>query len=89
MQCPVCRYDRASERQISETYGTGDELFVIEHVPVISCPNCGQISYPVATVKRLEAIQRDRQTLAVKRTVEVAEYHDTRVEVPGDHLHAA
>ncbi|MBN1626981.1 MAG: YgiT-type zinc finger protein [Deltaproteobacteria bacterium] len=32
----------ARVRKVAKTYGKGEDIFVIENIPVISCPNCGE-----------------------------------------------
>lgn len=53
--CDVCGKEGAQVRQVSRSYGKGARLLVIENVPVISCPHCGE-SYMSAT--RLHHIER-------------------------------
>ena len=74
MQCPICEQEGAIERQRTETMGRGDDLLIIEGVPVISCLNCGSISYPAATIKRMEQIRRNRAQVATKRCIDVAQF---------------
>ena len=89
MKCPVCEQEGASIRRSARTYGAGDNLFVIENVPAISCPNCGSVTYEAATVKMLDVIKRERQQRAVKREVEVAVFpNEVEVVVTPDHHHA-
>lgn len=49
--CDICGKEGAKVRHVSRSYGKGDNLLVIENVPVISCPHCGE-SYLTA-VRRL------------------------------------
>lgn len=59
---------------MARSYGKGGDLLVIENVPVVSCPHCGE-SYLTADVMReLDRIKRLGDGLAVKRTVAVAAY---------------
>ncbi len=74
MKCDNCGSNTAEERKIPRTYGTGKNLFIIEHVPVVSCPTCGE-SYLTATIlHEIERIKIHRKSFAVKRSVAVASY---------------
>ena len=42
MVCDICGKSGARQRYISRSYGEGESLLVIEGVPVISCPHCGE-----------------------------------------------
>jgi hypothetical protein len=59
---------------MARTYGKGDALLVIENVPIISCPHCGESYLTGETARQLDRIRRDRRELAVNRAVPVAEY---------------
>ena len=42
MKCTLCDSDDARVVYVSRSHGAGDDLLVIENVPVISCPSCGE-----------------------------------------------
>ena len=72
MKCDICGKEGACQLYISRSYGTGESLLVIENVPTIHCPNCGEGYLTAQTLKKIERIKRDRQTVAPKRPVSVA-----------------
>jgi len=74
MVCDICGTDGARVRRMARTYGKGDALLVIENVPIISCPHCGESYLTGETARQLDRIRRDRRELAVNRAVPVAEY---------------
>ncbi len=59
-------------RRVSRSYGKGDSLLVIENIPVISCPNCGESYLTAETLHEIERIKLHRKSLAVERNVPVA-----------------
>ncbi len=74
MICDICGKDGGVVRHVTRSYGKGKSLLVIENVPVISCPHCGE-SYLIAeTLHELERIKLHRQNFAAKRQVAVAEF---------------
>jgi YgiT-type zinc finger domain-containing protein len=72
--CDICGKEGAKIRHISRSYGKGEDLFVIERVPVVSCPHCGESYLTVETLHELERIKLHRQSFAVERAVLVAEF---------------
>ena len=72
--CDVCGRGGARLRRVSRTYGAGDELLVIENVPVITCPDCGESYLTADTLHEIERIKRERKSLAVARPVAVASF---------------
>ncbi|MCY7324415.1 MAG: type II toxin-antitoxin system MqsA family antitoxin [Phormidesmis sp. CAN_BIN36] len=72
MICDVCGQGNARIRHISRSYGKGETLLVIENVPVVSCPDCGESYVTAETLHQIDRIKRDRKALTVERPVEVA-----------------
>jgi YgiT-type zinc finger domain-containing protein len=72
MICDNCGKSGAKIRHVSKSYGKSATLFVIENVPVVSCPHCGESYLTAETLHGLERIKRHRQALAIPRPVPVA-----------------
>ena len=72
MKCDICGKQGARQRYVSRSYGKGDSLLVIEDVPIIQCPNCGEGYLTAQTLQEIERIKQARQTVAPKRPVAVA-----------------
>ena len=70
--CDVCGKEGAKVRTISRSYGKGENLLVIENVPVISCPHCGESYLTAKTLHEIERIKLHRQSFAEPRSVPVA-----------------
>ena len=74
MVCDICGSEGARIRRITRTYGKGKDLLIIENIPVVSCPYCGESYLTAATLHEIERIKLNRKTLAVERPVEVANF---------------
>ncbi len=61
-------------REMARSYGRGADLLVIESIPVISCPNCGESYLTAETLHKIERIKQQRKALAVARPVAVASF---------------
>ena len=72
LQCDICGAGGARVIHVSKSYGHGSDLLVIENVPVISCPHCGESYLTARTLHELENIKRNRARIAVERPVPVA-----------------
>ena len=70
--CDICGQGGAKIRHVSRSYGKGDNLLVIENVPIVSCPHCGESYLTAETLHEIERIKLHRQQLAKQRTVPVA-----------------
>lgn len=74
MVCDLCGKEGARVRRVARSYGKGERLLVIENVPVISCPHCGESYLTAETLHEIERIKLHRQEFAVERRVAVAEF---------------
>ena len=72
--CDVCGQKGARVRRISRSYGKGKNLLLIENIPVVTCPHCGESYLTAETLHEIERIKLHRKALAVQRPVEVAEF---------------
>jgi YgiT-type zinc finger domain-containing protein len=72
--CDNCGKDGARIIHVSRSYGAGADLLVIENVPVISCPHCGESYLAAATLREIDNIKRNRSKAAMTRPVPVAAF---------------
>ncbi|HHT9154563.1 MAG: type II toxin-antitoxin system MqsA family antitoxin [Planctomycetes bacterium] len=74
MKCDICGKKGVRIRRVAKTYGKGKNLLVIENIPVLSCPHCGESYLTAETLQEIERIKLHRKSLAVKRPVEVTSF---------------
>ncbi|MDP8237565.1 MAG: type II toxin-antitoxin system MqsA family antitoxin [Candidatus Hatepunaea meridiana] len=74
MICDNCDRERVRIHHITRTYDEGEDLLVIENVPIISCPNCSESYLTAETVHQIDRIMQHRREFAVRREVEVVEF---------------
>lgn len=70
--CDNCGKRGAKVRHITRSYGKGKDLLVIENVPIVSCPSCGESYITAATLRELERIKVNRRRIATNRSIPVA-----------------
>ena len=71
MVCDVCGRKGVKVREVTRSYGKGAKLLVIENIPVINCPHCGESYFTAETLYEIERIKLHRQSLAMRRPVPV------------------
>ena len=74
MICDICGKDGARIRRVTRSYGRGKNLLVIENVPVVTCPHCGENYLTAQTLHELERLKLHRQNIAAKRQVAVVNF---------------
>ncbi len=74
MTCDICGKSGAQIRHMTRSYGEGANLLVIENVPVVVCPHCGESYLTADTLHEIERIKLLRRSLAKPRSVAVASF---------------
>ena len=74
MVCDICGKEGARIRRLTRSYGKKDSLLVVQNVPVITCPHCGESYLTAETLHEIERIKAHRQSCAVERRVAVADF---------------
>jgi len=74
MICEICGKEGARVRRVTRTYGKGKDMFVIENIPVITCPHCGESYFEAETLHEIERIKLHKKSVATTREVRVAQY---------------
>lgn len=72
LNCAICGEPGVRMRYVTRSFGHGDTLLVIENVPLVSCPSCGESYFTAETLHEIERIKRDRRQVAVNKMVPVA-----------------
>ena len=74
MVCANCGKHKARVLHVTRSYGSGADLLVIENVPVVSCPHCGESYLTATTLREIDNIKRNRKRLASTRPVPVVAF---------------
>ncbi len=74
MICDICSEKGAKIRRVTRSFGRGRSAFLIEGVPVVHCPSCGESYLTAATLKEIERIRMHWRQLSVDKRVPVAKF---------------
>ena len=74
MKCEHCGADTAVLKKVTKSYGHGENLVVIEKIPVVCCSSCHDSYMTVDTTRELDRIRRNRQSLGKTKPVLVATF---------------
>jgi YgiT-type zinc finger domain-containing protein len=74
MICELCGKEGARIRKVTRTYGKGKGMFVLEGIPIITCPNCGESYLEAETLHEIERIKLHKKSLARVRQVPIARF---------------
>ena len=72
--CDICGKSGAQVRHVTRSYGKGANLLVVENVPIVVCPHCGESYLTAETLHEIERIKLHRRSFAKPRNVAVASF---------------
>ncbi len=72
--CDMCGKSGAQIRHVTRSYGKGANLLIIENVPIVVCPHCGESYLTAETLHELARIKLHRRSFAKPRPVAVASF---------------
>ena len=62
---------------MTRSFGKAGDLMVIESIPMLSCPSCGESYFTAQTMHEVERIKALRKSVAKARSVPVASFEAT------------
>ena len=74
MICDICGKEGARVHKAARTYGKGKDILIIENIPVVTCPHCGESYLEAETLHEIERIKLHKKSFAEKRTVSIANF---------------
>jgi YgiT-type zinc finger domain-containing protein len=74
MICEICGKEGARVRRVTRTYGKGKNMFVIENIPIITCPHCGESYLEAETLHEIERIKLHKKSVSTTREIRVAQF---------------
>jgi YgiT-type zinc finger domain-containing protein len=72
IQCEICGAYHARTRRVNRTQGKGEDMILIENIPLVVCSSCGQSYFTAATLRQLEEIRCKRDGRTTSRPIPVA-----------------
>jgi len=72
--CGICGKKHARIRRVTRSYGRGRSAFLIEGVPMVRCPDCGESYFTADTLREIERIRLHWRQLATDKRVPVAKF---------------
>ena len=74
MQCELCGVQTAAIKKTTKSFGRGDNLVVIENIPIVHCSHCHESYLTANTARELDRIRKNRRSLGKAKRVLVASF---------------
>ena len=74
MKCDVCGKEGAVIKKATRSFGRGNNLVIVEDVPVVHCGSCHESYVTAGTARELDRIRKNRRSLGKAKRVLVASF---------------
>jgi len=74
MNCEICGAQTARVRRVTRSCGNGHSAFLIQNVPVVTCPSCAESYMTADTLKEIKRIRLPWRQLAKPTKVPLATF---------------
>jgi len=74
MICDYCGKKGAVTKHITRSIGRGKGILVIEGVPMVVCPHCGQNYFTADTLHEVERLRLHKKSIGAPRVAPVIRY---------------
>ena len=74
MRCDVCGANTARQRLVTRSFGRGDRLVVIENIPYVFCPRCGERYFTAATMREIDRLKQLKVDRVRRRPVPIVAF---------------
>lgn len=69
--CDNCGRGAATVKRVTRTYGCGEDLTVIENIPIVVCRHCGESCFTAETMRELDRLKGCGNSPSKRRSVAV------------------
>lgn len=69
--CDICGVRSARTVKRPQILGRGEQMMLVDNVPVIACKNCGESYMTSATMHKLDDIRAKQKEKSTKREIDV------------------
>lgn len=74
MICDIYGKKNARLRPVTRTCGRGRSTFLIQDIPLVTCPSCGESYFTAETLKEIERIRLHWRELTVDKKIPFARF---------------
>lgn len=73
-KCDVCGKSGVMEKKVTRSFGKGDNVVVIDDIPLFVCPHCGENYFSAETLQEVERIRMHQDGLKARCMAPVLTY---------------
>jgi len=77
MKCELCGAQATVIKKTTKSFGRGNNLFVIENIPIVHCSSCHESYVTADTAREIDRIRKNRVTVGKAKQVLVASFKES------------
>ena len=70
----MCGLEGTQVRYVTRSFGKGERLLVIEDIPYLFCPRCGERYFTAATMREIERIKMAKTARMHRKPVPIVSF---------------
>ena len=70
----MCGREGALVRRVTRSFGKGEGLLVIENIPYVFCPSCGERYFTAGTLREIERIKALKTTRIRRKPIPIVSF---------------
>jgi YgiT-type zinc finger domain-containing protein len=70
----MCGLEGTRVQYVTRSFGKGDRLIVVENIPYLFCPRCGERYFTAATLREIERIKVERHPPIRRKPIPVVSF---------------
>jgi len=72
--CDCCGEVGVIQKHVTRSFGKGERVVVIDSIPMLVCPHCGENYFTASTLQEIERLRMHKAGLAVQSMAPVLSY---------------
>lgn len=73
-RCDMCGADTALVQHVTRSFGRGQRLVVIENIPYVFCPRCGERYFTAATMREIERLKLLKSARLRRKSIPIVSF---------------
>ena len=70
----MCGVEGTLVRYVSRSFGKAERLLVIENIPYLFCPSCGERYFTAVTMREIERIKMTKTSRIRRRSIPIVSF---------------
>ena len=70
----MCGLEGTQVRYVTRSFGKGEHLLVVENIPYLFCPRCGERYFTAATMREIERLKMTKTARIRRKPIPIVSF---------------